>query len=49
MREGRGKLQVGEGLRGPEGGVRLLGGESKGVLGVRWRGKGRAAQIVKRG
>lgn len=47
MREGRRKLPVGEGFREPVDSRRILGGESKGELGVRER-KGEAAYVVKR-
>lgn len=35
-------------FRGPEGGVRTGGGESRGTLGVRWRGKGEAGPAALR-
>lgn len=47
VREGRRKLQVGEGFREPVDSRRILGGESKGELGVRKR-KGEATYVVKR-
>lgn len=40
-------MQVEKGSR-EQGGMRILGGESKGELSVRWKRKGEAAFIVKR-
>lgn len=37
---------MGEGSGGPEGSTRLLDGESKGELGVSWKGEGEAADVV---